>query len=179
MTAKGIDPFPDYLDANNCHGFTHHVIVGRIGHLWLSDLEKSQVINCRVAVCPWLKRETQTTVVWYEVSLWENQAHAFEKLNFKVGDLILFRLDNIRAHAWVDSDGAIKTTIKGAADKFMDLRPTAIDLRHALRAMNQNEPKPAETAGPQAGPASGPPSGSPAPSEAEPEPNPKDPSPKF
>ncbi|MDR2387838.1 MAG: hypothetical protein LBE80_09685 [Deltaproteobacteria bacterium] len=158
---KGLDSFPDNLDPDKALGFSEHVIVGRVGHLWYEDYEEHQVINCRVAVSPWSKRKPQIDLIWYEVSLWETQAHAFKNLNFKVGDQVLFRLDNIRAEAWVDSEGNIKTTIKGAADKFMDLRPTYKDCRQALRTMDKNDrqsffagpdhpaPAPAESSGPK------------------------------
>ena len=161
-------------------GFSEHVIVGRIVETSSGMVNSSKVVNCRVAVRPWLKRVNLKSTTWYEVSIWETQAYAFEKLNFKVGDQVLFRLDNIRAEAWVDSRGNPHAAIKGAADKFFDLRPTqgvcqelAKELELEASAVKPSPafdppgPSAGVSPGPSGGPSSGPSSGySPGPSRS-------------
>jgi single-stranded DNA-binding protein len=116
-------------EALKSNGFSEHVIIGRIEHIALAVVEGSKVVNCRVSVNSWLKKKSQKPVSWYEVSLWDSQANAFVRQDFKIGDQVLFRLDNIRADAWIDRDGQPRASIKGAADKFVDLRPFSLENR--------------------------------------------------
>jgi hypothetical protein len=121
-------------------GFSEHVIVGRLTAVKGALVGGREVVNCRVAVSPWIRRDNLKATAWYEVSLWEAQARAFGKLNFKVGDQVLFRLDNVRAEAWLDHEGRPRAAIKGAADKFVDFRPSQGDFLATLREIESEAP---------------------------------------
>jgi hypothetical protein len=104
-------------------GFSEHVIVGRIVYAKMGTISGHKVINCRVSVTPWRRFNRNRQPTFYEISLWDHQCMAFSRLGFNVGDLVLFRLDNVRAAAWIDKNGGLRASIKGAVDKFLDLRP--------------------------------------------------------
>jgi single-stranded DNA-binding protein len=125
-------------------GFSEHVIIGRIVTLTSSEVDGNRVVNCRLAVSPWAKYKSPRPTTWYEVSLWDTQAYAFDRLRFKEGDQVLFRLDNIRVDAWIDHEGKPKAAIKGAVDKFVDLRPSQHDYRPLLQELEKEEKEPQE-----------------------------------
>lgn len=127
-------------DGTKAFGFSEHVIVGQIGHLYSTLVDGSTVVNCRVSVNPpQRKRNAEATL--YEVSVWDAQARAFDKLGMQPGDRILFRLENVRVDAWLDGGGHPQASIKGAADKFVDLRPQTFAHRKAPREREgQGEP---------------------------------------
>jgi hypothetical protein len=99
-------------------------VVGQIQSLDEGSVAGHQVTNCRVVVNPFQQNRPSRTT-WYELSIWDSLAHAFGRQGFRVGDMALFRLDNIRVEAWLDREGQPRATIKAGVDKFLDLRPAA------------------------------------------------------
>ncbi|MDR3135061.1 MAG: hypothetical protein LBU69_03075 [Deltaproteobacteria bacterium] len=120
-------------------GFSEHVIVGQASQIVSSIEEGHPVVNCHVVVNPWLRRKNLTAMTAYEVTLRRRQASAFKSLNFRDGDKVLFRLDNISVEAWLDSDGQPKAAIKGDCDKFIDLRPNWGVFQAILKDLEKNE----------------------------------------
>jgi hypothetical protein len=110
------------------YGFSEHVIVGRLAYIDRNEVAGHKVVNCKVAVYPW-RKVTERRPTWYEVSVWDNLGAAFARCGFGRGDQVLFRLDNVRVQAWTDKFGNPRASIKGAADKFLDLRPSEMVVR--------------------------------------------------
>jgi hypothetical protein len=105
-------------------GHDEHVVVGQIRSVSPGWEVPGHYIARFVVGCRFWDRKTgKRRLTSYQCCVYDSQAKLFEELEFKKGDTVLVRLEDLRLEAYLDAEGQPRASMRAFVGKFLDLRP--------------------------------------------------------